>query len=1214
MSAHSKQSEAISPDGIWSFPNPELQSVSEGVAGEINSGIRTTRLNPTELQRVLDQAPLELPPESRNHSVILSLPLPDGSFSRFRIAASPIMEPELAAKFPEIKTYQGQGIDDPTATTRFDWAPQGLHAIMLSERGTFLIQPVTQGETQTYLTYDSHHAPERNQPSSCSVSKVAEVANGTSGADWNHRLQTLPNQFSSGTQVRTYRMAVAATGEFTRQFGGGTVAGGVNAITSSINLISAIFQREAAIRFVLIARENELVFTDPVTDGYTNGNNNSLLTENQTKLDMLIGAANYDIGHIYATTGNGFSGVAQLSSVCVNGTKAMGASSTAEDPSSNIVVSGVAHEFAHQFSVTHSYNGTTGGCNEREMASAWEPGSGTTIMSYSGVCNAENVVLNADLYFHTGSLGLMLAYAGRTEDCSVKTPSGNNPPVIGTLSNATVPARTPFTLTAPATDQDGDALTYCWEEFDLGDPGPPNTDNGNRPLFRSYPPTTNQARSFPSLPYILENNGVPPATIGTGDQTLLSGESQITTTRTMNFRVTVRDNRAAGGGTSAAAMQVNVLGDRGPFQVTAPASGTAWTPGSQQTVTWSVAGTNTAPIGVANVRISLSSDGGMTFPTVLAESVPNNGSATVTAPANPVANARIRVEAIGNVFFNISPAFSVRPACSPITIGPDALPVAPVFMDYTARITATGGIPPLTFRVSQGNLPENVNLAADGQISGVPQVAGMVSFTVTATDSIGCTQTRQYTINVQPEANAGDTGGMPPRNGRQAGDLFFEFPVTLTAPSNLPIEIEYQTEDGTAVAGMNYEATSGKLVFPPGSTSQTIKVKVLEATPDGEAEDDFFVVLGNPVNAMIEDGRAEGSIIEDDASTCPAITVNPATLPNGKQDTAYNQAFSASGGGQIAKYVLSGGSLPAGLTLNQTSGILSGTPETTGSFSFELTASDNNRCLGARRFTLTIAPATPGVSSFSPTSGRAGTSVTIFGRRLTGATQVQFGGRPATNFTVNSAGQITAVVPAGTTTGQITVTTPGGTNTSATSFMILNSVPTVTDGTLSTKQNAPATGKLVGSDAEGNPLRFETVGRESGFKGMVVITNSATGDFTYTPGPNFVGTEFFYFRVFDGRAYSDLGRVTVTVTADSSPRITGAEVSGKDLIVTGDNFANGAVILVDGAPKDTSNDAQSPSRRLIAKKVGKKIKTGQTVKLTVRNPDGTTSAEFSFTR
>jgi hypothetical protein len=216
-------------------------------------------------------------------------------------------------------------------------------------------------------------------------------------------------------------------------------------------------------------------------------------------------------------------------------------------------------------------------------------------------------------------------------------------------SDYTIPAGTPFTLAATAADLDADTLTYCWEEFDLGAPGPPHTDNGDRPIFRSFAPVANPARTFPQLPDIL--SGTP-----------TFGESLPVTTRTMNFRVTVRDNHSGAGGVNTGAMRVNVTAGSGPFAITQPGAAATWVAGSTQTVTWNVANTSAAPINCASVRILLSIDGGNTFPVVLASSKLNTGAATVTIPNLPGSTARIKIEAIGNIFFSISlPNFTITP-------------------------------------------------------------------------------------------------------------------------------------------------------------------------------------------------------------------------------------------------------------------------------------------------------------------------------------------------------------------------------------------------------------------------------------------------------------------------------------------------------------------------------------------------------------------------
>ncbi|HYJ87079.1 MAG TPA: hypothetical protein VEW46_13550, partial [Pyrinomonadaceae bacterium] len=233
--------------------------------------------------------------------------------------------------------------------------------------------------------------------------------------------------------------------------------------------------------------------------------------------------------------------------------------------------------------------------------------------------------------------------------CGVLTDTGNNPPTVNAGTDYTIPAGTPFTLTATASDLEGDALTYCWEEFDLGEAGPPHTDNGNRPIFRSFAPTPGSSRTFPQLSDILSS-------------TATFGESLPTTFRTMNFRVTVRDNHSGGGGVNTGTMRVNVRADSGPFAVTQPEDSTTWTAGSNQVVKWDVGNTSSAPVNCGSVRVRLSIDGGASFPFILASPIPNTGSATITLPNTPTSTARIKVEAIDNIFFNIShPNFTITP-------------------------------------------------------------------------------------------------------------------------------------------------------------------------------------------------------------------------------------------------------------------------------------------------------------------------------------------------------------------------------------------------------------------------------------------------------------------------------------------------------------------------------------------------------------------------
>ncbi|MGH9930969.1 MAG: reprolysin-like metallopeptidase, partial [Pyrinomonadaceae bacterium] len=301
-SASSRQS-ATNP---WS----EVDSASLRRSGDAQQRLpyayRTFRVNIDALKSILAEAPLERTDAARNNKVVMALPKLDGSFAQFRIVLSPIMEPELAARFPSIRTFSGQGIDDPTATTRFDLTPTGLHAIVLSEKETFYVEPYTKGNTVDYMVFSHHDAPTDSFAFQCDVTdkEVAEAAlRGVFARDGDS-----PSVISGDT-LRTYRLAVGVTAEYTAAYGSGTVGGSLSAITTTLNLANAAYERDLTIRLTLVGNETSIIYTDTTTDGYTHESIPSMLTENQTKLDTIIGAANYDIGHVFDGTilGGGFS-------------------------------------------------------------------------------------------------------------------------------------------------------------------------------------------------------------------------------------------------------------------------------------------------------------------------------------------------------------------------------------------------------------------------------------------------------------------------------------------------------------------------------------------------------------------------------------------------------------------------------------------------------------------------------------------------------------------------------------------------------------------------------------------------------------------------------------------------------------------------------------------------------------------------------------------
>lgn len=629
-----------SGDGMWRFASADdaAMRAPAWVRPQFYEG---AVLDLEVFRGVMADAPMEFTREAWERPTILELPAPDGAFQRFEVWESPVMHPDLAAKLPGVKTYAGQGIDDPTATLRFDITQHGFHAQVLSADRSWYIDPFSQGDTSFYASYFKSDLRDRTLDGfECAVTRGQEPM-------LQRRDQALAMR--SGTFLQTYRTAVGATGEYT-DFHSPSVppaaADGQAAIVTAINRVTGVYEREMAIRLQLVANNLNVVFTNSATDPYTNNNGGAMLSQNQTTLDNVafIGSANYDLGHVFSTGGGG---IAALGVVCRAGLKAQGVTGLGFPTGDAFYIDYVAHEMGHQFGAAHSYNGTASSCSgQRSATAAYEPGSGSTIMSYAGICGADNLQANSDDYFVHISFDQILAYStGANGGCPTNVANGNTVPSVDAGPNFTIPRQTPFILTpASASDPNGDTITYCWEQRDLGaaqsSSGGAFADNGSSPIIRSFDPTTSPSRIIPRLSNLLAN-------------TFVIGEALPNTNRTLNFRLTVRDNRAGGGGVNTDDMQVAVTTSAGPFAVTAPNAGGTF-PAGPLNVTWNVASTNLAPVNTANVAIELSTDGGNTWPTVLAASTANDGSEMVTLPSVSTNLARIRVRAVGNIYFDIS--------------------------------------------------------------------------------------------------------------------------------------------------------------------------------------------------------------------------------------------------------------------------------------------------------------------------------------------------------------------------------------------------------------------------------------------------------------------------------------------------------------------------------------------------------------------------------
>lgn len=780
---------------------------------------RLLSINQTQLQQHF---------QASDGEVSIEIPLPNGLMASYRLIPANSMAPALAAKYPQLLSYIGSDIANPSNTGRFNIAPNGLSGMFIHDKKWIFLSPLAESENNEHISYyrDDAKATEETKHRN-DLLLLPRSLRETS------KLAAKLQARESGDEIRTYRLALTASGEYT------SALGSVNAVMAELNTlvnrVNGILLTDLSIQFELIANNDQLIFSNANTDPFTNSDPEADLETNQMLLDDTIGTDNYDIGHLLNTNGGG---LAFVGVVCRAEFKGQGYTGSNNPQGERFYIDLVLHELGHQLGASHSFNAidsgscTAGSTGQRSSETAVEPGSGTTIMSYSGICAPQNVQNNSDPYFHATSITEIRDYIDDSIGGNCGTtinPSNAIPQITLDTSRKTIPANTPFLLTASATDADGDTITYAWDQIDSGGEtgGTRNQtelaeDNGSNPLFRSREPTESGTRYFPRISDVKRGR-------------VVTGEVYPSTNRELNFEVVARDNR---GGVNTEKVALDVVTMTEDFSVIQPATAVVWEGNSVRSVEWQRADTHLPPISCSFVDISIDIDGDNNFNTIVANSVANTGSAMISVPNSAATIARLMVKCSDNHFYAINPgSFFIQADTSPAT--PVIIGQQPVAISEDSSVT-------LDF--SQIIVQDPDSSYPDG-------------FSLTVNDG------SNYSVSgrtVTPDANF---------NGSLSVNLFVDDGSQQSNIFALTIEVT-AVNDAPLIIAQN-------IVSLNEDSSLNLSVDMLSVTdPDSNFPDDFSLLVSNGNNYT-----TDGSSITPIANYNGALSVN-LTVSDGTNQSA----------------------------------------------------------------------------------------------------------------------------------------------------------------------------------------------------------------------------------------------------------------------------------------------------------------------------------------
>ncbi len=631
-------------NGIWNELEPN--EYPEFVLSSENELATSFDLYKVDIERIRARA---LPIRSEGETLRLELPW-RGQMRTFVLERSDVLDRALSRKYPGIRTFKGSDLQREI-DVRLSLTPLGIQALFFSTQGNSILHAADPEHDKYHYSYTLEEAVIPEEALRCGF----ENDDQSIEQEWKQGSVGNRGLRGDSVELRTYRLVIGSPAEYTN-FVGGTVSAAMSSLTNIVNSMNGYMNRDAGLEFELIEETENLIFVEEENDPYpSSGVTGDFLSNNSSIVPQFVDPSKYDVAHVFSVfCSGGAAGISGGSIVCdTEFRNGAGVSCTYGSLFGFIMTT--THEFGHHLSASHTFSNCPGSDGQLAGGTAYEPGSGSTIMSYSGACGSQNLGADDD-YFHGANIEQMRFYVTQNQgnSCGTLENFGNTKPEVSIPldDGFYIPVLTPFELTADASDMENDPLTYCWEEFDLGPKSPLGEPILNAPAFRSFPPKNNPTRIFPQLSDILNDNDDPT-------------EVLVDYSRDFNFRCTVRDNNEDNGAQNWAQVHFLTTDKAGPFKVLDFTQDTLFA-GEYVEVRWDVAKTDKPPVNCESVDIWLSTDGGRTFDISLLRGVPNTGSAFITVPNIQTEDARIKVKASNSIFFNISERdLRIEPATKP---------------------------------------------------------------------------------------------------------------------------------------------------------------------------------------------------------------------------------------------------------------------------------------------------------------------------------------------------------------------------------------------------------------------------------------------------------------------------------------------------------------------------------------------------------------------